>query len=105
MSGSLPKLIEFYQAQKIKNFERIALHDKGVQTLKEFDKQTKRIKEKFWKGQDLPFPLLLDSTGQTFKQWGIEYFPTHVLIDPQGRLTGLSSLEELKKILQKEEKK
>ena len=41
---------------------------------------------KKWKGRELPFPILLDASGDTIKKWGIRAFPTVVLIHPQGKL-------------------
>ena len=42
--------------------------------------------EKRWKGKSLPFPILLDASGATVKSYGIQAFPTLVLIDPEGRV-------------------
>ena len=39
-----------------------------------------------WAGRDLPFPILLDATGETIKQYDVHAFPTTILIDPEGRL-------------------
>lgn len=34
----------------------------------------------------LPFPILLDSTRTTIKNYGIDSFPTAILIDPEGKV-------------------
>lgn len=46
----------------------------------------KGIIEKRWAGRPLPFPVLLDSTGATIKNFGIRAYPTILLIDPDGKL-------------------
>jgi hypothetical protein len=84
----LPELTSLYtkHADKRDRFEVLAFHDPSAKTFEDLDKRLPKLKEQFWKGQDLPFPILLDSTGQTLKAWGIQGFPTTVLIDPEGRL-------------------
>jgi AhpC/TSA family len=49
----------------------------------------------YWRDRDLPFPVLLDSTGQTIKDYGVRAFPTTILIDPQGKLVGEAREEQL----------
>ena len=56
-------------------------------------------KKEVWKGKDLPFPVLLDHTGDTIERWGIEAFPTIVLIDPEGTLVGEATEDLLAKKL------
>ena len=48
--------------------------------------------------------MLLDSSKKTVQQFGIRAFPTILLIDPDGKLVGMSSLDELKAKLGIEEK-
>lgn len=104
VSKSLPRMIQFYEkhAAERDRFVLIAFHDASVKSLAEMDSQlqTRKIPQKFWGGKMLPFPVLLDSTGQTIKAWGIWAFPTEVLIDPEGNIvrrgTGLEQLLEQK---------
>jgi len=83
-------LIDFYEAHREHRdkFEILAFHDDTVADFKELDEKLKPISKDMWHGKDLPFPVLLDSTGQTLKAFGITHFPTLVLIDPDGRLVG-----------------
>ena len=67
-------------------FEILAFHDPRAKDFSELDAKLKTISQEAWGGKSLPFPILLDSTGQTVKAWGIHAFPTVVLIDPQGRV-------------------
>jgi hypothetical protein len=48
-----------------------------------------------WGGRMPRFPVLHDRTGQTLRAWGVRAFPTSLLIDPEGRLVGQSSLAGL----------
>ncbi len=81
-------MIAFYEkhSDKKDKFEVFAFHDPAAKTLADLEAKLPKIKEKHWGGKDLPFPTLLDATGETVKTWGISGFPTQVLIDPQGRV-------------------
>jgi hypothetical protein len=80
--------MEFYEAHKAdrERFEILAFHDASAKTFEELDEKLKPVVEKRWKGKSLPFPILLDASGQTVKAYGIQAFPTIVLIDPEGRV-------------------
>ena len=97
----MPHLIDFHEAHKDDDrFAIIAFHDASAKDFAELDRQTAEAKKKYWKGRDLPFPVLLDSTGKTIKQFGIRAFPTALLIDPEGNLVGRATgTEELKEKL------
>jgi hypothetical protein len=69
-------------------FEIIAFHDATAKTFDELDKQLVKTIQNTWRGRSLPFPILLDATGQTLKEYGIRAFPTTILIDPDGKLVG-----------------
>lgn len=58
-----------------------------------------KIIDKAWGGQDLPFPVLLDATGETMQRYRLERFPTILLIDPDGNLVGEGDEEDLAKKL------
>jgi thiol-disulfide isomerase/thioredoxin len=90
VSRSLPGLIDFYEAHKKDRdkFEILAFHDGTVKDLAELDNKMERPRSRFWGGHDLPFPVLLDATGQTITDWGVHAFPTTLLIDPEGKLVG-----------------
>lgn len=102
MGGSLPDLIKFYRDEKSPAFEILAFHDGSVKSMAELEEKLEPVKKKRWGGQDLPFPVLLDQTGETLKRFEIGAFPTLVLIDPEGRLVGHGSLELLQKALRGE---
>ncbi len=95
-------MIDFYDSAKSDRFAIIAFHDGTVKNFDELDSKLVDIKAKNWKGRDLPFPILLDASGETIKQYGITAFPTTILIDPEGRLVGEGSETTLAKMLEKE---
>lgn len=37
-------------------------------------------------GRNLPFTIIIDNTGATVKNYGVQAYPTHVLIDPEGKV-------------------
>lgn len=67
-------------------FEIVAFHDASAKTFEELDKKLEKIIEQRWKGKTLPFPVVLDATGKTVKDYGVSAFPTVLLIDPEGKL-------------------
>jgi hypothetical protein len=97
----LPGLIDFYDEHKghREKFEIIAFHDATAKDFGDLDKHLPSLREKFWRGRDLPFPILMDSTGQTIKAYDIHSFPTTLLIDPDGKLVGHASEDDLEKKL------
>lgn len=97
IAGSMSGLIDLYEAREKDRdkFEIIAFHDNTVKDFKELDEKLKKAKEMEWRGRDLPFPILLDSTGQTFKHFGIRHMGTSILIDPEGMLIGEAFEEQL----------
>ena len=88
----MPGLIDLYEAHKKdrEKFEILAFHDGTVKDFADLDKKLEGPRQKYWGGRDLPFPILLDATGQTIKDWGVHAFPTTLLIDPEGKLVGRS---------------
>jgi len=92
----MPKLIAFYErnARLRAQFEIIAVHSPDGASLAAIQPQYERL-VKAWKGKSIPFPLLFDSSGETHKRWGIEAYPTNILVDREGRIAGAGGLDEL----------
>ncbi len=76
-------------------FEIFAIHEPSMKSFADLDEKLTKVKERFWQGDDLPFPVLLDSTGETNKLYGIRAFPTGLLIDPEGKLVGEATPADL----------
>jgi len=104
VAGSLPKLMDLYEVHKKDRdkFEILTFYISSVKDFADLDKKLERLRAKYWRGRHLPFPILLDATGQTAKNFGIESLPTTLLIDPKGKLVG--RVEEMQLEAQLEEK-
>jgi AhpC/TSA family protein len=101
VGGSLPSLVRFFDAHQDRkdDFAILAFHDESAPSFEELDQKLAPIIENRWKGRPLPFPILLDSSGETIETWGIHSFPTTVLIDPEGKIVGESEPDALEEIL------
>jgi hypothetical protein len=99
----LPHLVELYEkhADQRDRFVILALHDTAAKTFAELDPKLEDLQKQAWNGKPLPFPILLDSTGQSLKDYGIEAFPTVVLIDPDGNVVRGGDADSLEKQLAK----
>ena len=104
MSGSLPGLRALAEKHP-KYAERIALltfHDDSVADFSELDPELAKLEKNVWKGKPLPFPILLDASGETLATYGIDSFPTTILIDPEGKLVGEVHEAELAELFARE---
>ncbi len=103
----LAELIDFYDdhAADRDKFEIIAFHDGTVKDFAEMDSKTERTRKSVWQGRNLPFPIVLDAQsgerGATVRRYELTSFPTTLLIDPEGKLVGETSLEALEALLPK----
>jgi thiol-disulfide isomerase/thioredoxin len=88
VAHSLPRWIDFYEdhASDRDKFEVLAFHDAQATDFDQLDEKLKPIIAQSWRGRPLPFPILLDTTGETIKNFGIRVFPTVLVVDPQGHL-------------------
>lgn len=99
----LPELIQLYEkhADKRGRFQILAFHDPQAKNFEQLDRKLTSVRKRWWNGKDLPFPILLDSTGRTVKEWGIHGYPTLILIDPEGRVVRGGSARMLDERLSK----
>jgi thiol-disulfide isomerase/thioredoxin len=67
-------------------FVILTIHDPQATDFAMLDEKLKPIIHRTWRGRSLPFPILLDTTGTTVKDYGVVHWPTVVLIDPDGRV-------------------
>jgi thiol-disulfide isomerase/thioredoxin len=88
---SLPELTKFYEehAADRDRFEILAIcntAEEKARTIEAYDALAAPIVEKVWAGKQLPFPVLIDGEGKTSGVYRIESWPTVLLIDPDGHL-------------------
>jgi hypothetical protein len=91
----LPHLTKFYESHAAQrdSFEIVALHGPAIGSFELLD-------EKAPKGTKPPsFPVLIDQAGDTAKAYGIETFPSLLLLDPEARLVRRGSLRTLEHTL------
>jgi thiol-disulfide isomerase/thioredoxin len=87
----LPELTKFYEehAADRGRFEILAIcntEQEKARTIEAYDAIAAPIVEKVWAGKQLPFPVLIDGEGKTSGVYGIQSWPTVLLIDPEGHL-------------------
>ncbi len=106
----MPHLMIISKAFPENNLTAIAVHDDSVTSLEEMDRKLRDIKNRIWMGNDIEFPIALDGGGETRIEgsdnsvkgattaaYGIQNFPTTILIGPDGNVRGqfhAPSLEE-----------
>jgi thiol-disulfide isomerase/thioredoxin len=117
--GEMPMLMKLYDEFKDKGLFIVAVHDDSVDSIQEMDKRLELVRRQLWDGRELPFLIALDgggptrivdtadqARGATTAAYGIQAFPTSVLIDRSGILVEKMSpdldvaRDEIKKLLE-----
>jgi thiol-disulfide isomerase/thioredoxin len=88
---SLPELTKFYEehAADRDRFEILAICNTAqekARTAEQYAALANPVVEKVWSGKPLPFPVLIDGDGKTSSTYGVQSWPTVLLIDPDGNL-------------------
>ena len=93
----MPELIGFYEdhAAERGKFEVFVIHDDQAKSFRQLDQKLADIQKTYWAGKSLPFPILLDGEKKTHQLYGVNSWPTGVLIDPEGKVVGEGSLAAL----------
>ena len=104
VANSLPELTRFYSenADLHEHFEILAICNttsEKISTIAEYEARIAAIRETSWNGEELPFPVLLDSEGVTYKSYGVASWPSTFLIDPTGRVVEGGDLDMLADLL------
>lgn len=110
---AMPKLMELHDTFDEKDLAIIAVHNDSVDSIEQMDANLEKARENYWGGRDLPFLVALDGGGRTLVEgtdrhaegattalYGIQSYPTTILIDRQGRVLGEMNLYRGKEILQ-----
>ncbi|MBN2020904.1 MAG: TlpA family protein disulfide reductase [Sedimentisphaerales bacterium] len=97
--AEMPKLIDLHEKYSDKGLIIIGIHDDSISSVKVLEEKIEQLSKKHWKDRKLPFAIALDgggkckieSTNQTAKgattaAYGIQAWPTTVLIDKQGKV-------------------
>ena len=106
----MPVLIELHEKFRGKGVTVVGVHldvDGEVTTAAQLDEKLAGFKAGVWGGKDLPFPVILASgkklgrgenapRGELAQRYGIQGYPSTVLIDPQGKVVGRFNARDVK---------
>ncbi|WP_422929156.1 redoxin domain-containing protein [Singulisphaera sp. PoT] len=95
VARGIPNWVDFAEehADDRDKFVILAVHDPQATDFAMLDERLKPIIKEHWQGKPLPLPIVLDTTGETVKDYGISSWPTAVLIDPEGKLVKVKDNE------------
>jgi thiol-disulfide isomerase/thioredoxin len=82
----MPSLQRVYDTHRGEGLEIVAVAVDDVPGTRQPDGRVEGRVSEFVERLGLTFPILLDPTGGTERQFGTEYLPTTVLIDREGRI-------------------
>ncbi len=106
--GSMPVLIELHEKFADKGLAIVGVHvdvDGEVDTAAKLDARIATYKKDVWKGKGMPFPNALASgarsgddakRGGPVAQYGVQSYPTTILIDREGKVVGKFHAREIK---------
>ena len=98
---SMPYLMALHDKYHQQGLEIIAIHDNSVTSMRQLGQRCRRARKEIWKGRELPFRVAIDGEGkkripgfpkrflgrgQMVPTYGINAFPTSLLIDKRGIL-------------------
>lgn len=103
---SMPELFELHDKHQAEGLAIVGIHvdpTREIDSAHKLDEGLAGIREKQWGGRDIPFPVGLtlgqgatshpgvpaDAVSPVAADYGIDTFPTSVLIDREGRIVGL----------------
>jgi thiol-disulfide isomerase/thioredoxin len=97
----IPELITLHEKYHDKGLVIIGIHNDVKNSVKDLEKELKKLSKEQWDGSKIPYALALDdggtckiegtgktASGATTAAYGIQAFPTMVLIDKQGKVVG-----------------
>jgi thiol-disulfide isomerase/thioredoxin len=99
--ASIPELIDINEKYHDKGLVVIGIHDDSKDSIETLEKELNKLSKERWDGKKIPYALALDGGGRTKIEgsqqatfgattaaYGINAFPTMVLIDKQGMIVG-----------------
>jgi thiol-disulfide isomerase/thioredoxin len=109
--ASMPALMKLHDRYKDKGLVIVAVHDDSAASIAEMDDKLSDARKNTWGGRDLPFLVALDGGGRTrikytatiedgatTAAYGINRYPTTVLIDKQGKVVEEFSADDAKDV-------
>jgi len=97
--AAIPELIGLHEKYHDKGLVIIGIHDDSMKSVRELQKKIAQLSEERWKGRKISFAIALDgggntpiegteriARGATTAAYGIQRWPTVVLIDKQGKI-------------------
>jgi len=98
---AIPELMKLHDKYSERGLVIVGIHDDSVGSIGELKEKLKDIRKERWGGRDIPFAVALDgggeteiegtdktASGATTAAYGIQAWPTMVLIDKEGRVAG-----------------
>jgi thiol-disulfide isomerase/thioredoxin len=98
-AGPMPKLKNLYEKYNDKGLVIVAIHADSLNSVKDMEEKLYRINLDYWKDIEIPFAVALDGGGKckiegstksaegaTTAAYGVQSWPTMVLIDKQGKV-------------------
>jgi thiol-disulfide isomerase/thioredoxin len=95
----IPKLIDLNEKYQDKGLVIIGIHNDMINSVKDLEKEINKLSKECWEGRKIPFAIALDgggkckiegtnltSEGATTAAYGIQGYPSMVLIDKQGKV-------------------
>jgi len=84
----MPLLSNFQEDHRAQadRFQLLGFHDATAPSLEILDEKMVPLQKRMWGGKPLACPLLIDPSGQTIRAFGVDEYPTLVLIDPKGNV-------------------
>jgi prepilin-type processing-associated H-X9-DG protein len=97
----IPELITLHEKYHDKGLVIIGIHNDVTNSIKDLEKELDKLSKERWDGKKIPYALALDdggrckiegidktASGATTAAYGIQAFPTMVLIDKKGNVFG-----------------
>lgn len=88
---TIPQLMELHDMYAEQGVVIIGVHDNSVTTVAELDARLIEAHRLYWGRRDLPFPVGIDrgpNWGDVHDAYGIDHWPSTVVIDPNGNVAG-----------------
>jgi thiol-disulfide isomerase/thioredoxin len=102
--AEMPELFDL-QARYSRRLVVIGVHvgvdGDGIDTVEKLDAELSDVRKTIWKGRDLPFPIAMLTTRKTMHRdsdrpartqssadYGVQGYPSRILIDPRGNVVG-----------------